>query len=579
MKKQRRLLLNRMCTANCVAGDCIRSMEVPSCGSPEKERSRNFWNRRTSIFHAMPTLLSLYFFGAGITFIVCTQTFVSSFQFFSPESQATLQLFPVSSTFFPGQGTVIVPEKSGLEVLEELQGPTQSLHDEDGANIFPVDTKNASSSQIDFNAVEEQVADEADTLRDERSSYVYPADAKNASSLHTNSDPVEAGIAADEEEEYDSEPEFMQSPIISKSKRQRATSLQSKLKRMSSSERRRWVVQNWQNFPILNVDNLSNQFTNRMREFFCTYNQTPHLNLNLNLANSSLPREENLTQEILTMHKMDEEFICNTATPQGASKPAFCTQRFFLTWMSPVASFTPRERLGLESIFKHNPRACVVILSRTMDSEEGSKILSPFAARGYRIMAATPDVSALFANSPAAWWLKRVREGLQDPGCINLMQNLSNLMRLAALHEYGGTYVDTDVIVVRAMAQLRNAIGAQSSSRGDGDRWTRLNNAVLVFDRAHPLVLEFLREFASSFDGSRWGWNGPYLVSRVADRVLQVSPLHFSPLPLPAAGLHLPVSFPLFPLSFLCPLHFRWVIYCNSFLLFKFLSNLVHSPM
>ena len=53
---------------------------------------------------------------------------------------------------------------------------------------------------------------------------------------------------------------------------------------------------------------------------------------------------------------------------------------------------------------------------------------------------------------------------------------------------------------------------------GDSKNWTRLNNAVLVFEKEHPLVYSFMEEFATTFDGNRWGHNGPYLVSRVVKR-------------------------------------------------------------
>ncbi|KAG6691061.1 hypothetical protein I3843_10G046800 [Carya illinoinensis] len=49
--------------------------------------------------------------------------------------------------------------------------------------------------------------------------------------------------------------------------------------------------------------------------------------------------------------------------------------------------------------------------------------------------------------------------------------------------------------------------------------WSRLNNAVLIFDKNHPLLYKFIEEFALTFDGNKWGHNGPYLVSRVVSRL------------------------------------------------------------
>ncbi|XP_073392200.1 uncharacterized protein At4g19900 isoform X2 [Physcomitrium patens] len=238
------------------------------------------------------------------------------------------------------------------------------------------------------------------------------------------------------------------------------------------------------------------------------------------LMASNSSSESNVTDDTLmpveAMNNIDEQRICQKEG--NDEKGNFCTKRFFITWMSPVSSFGPRERLGLQSIFKWHPHACVVILSRTMDSDEGQIILEPFIERGYRIMAVTPNVISLFENLPAGEWFKQQRDGTGDPGCINFMQNMSNIMRLTVLYKYGGIYLDSDVIVLKSFDGLRNVVGAQSRSIAVGE-WTRLNNAVLVFDREHPVVYEFLREFVATFDGSKWGWNGPYLVTRVLQKV------------------------------------------------------------
>jgi lactosylceramide 4-alpha-galactosyltransferase len=458
--------------------------------SPAKEPSLSFWRRKTNVFVAMPTLLSLYFVGAGVAFIVCTRTFVS-FHVFSQASQAPAQLFRVNSTFFNSQGrSVLVPEKPALQVLQELQAPPHTLR-ERNVDIFKAPDTSATTNATNATTTTTTNA----TL--------------NASSSQPHLDPVDDQVAIEAEPEP--EPEFMQSPAIKKGKLTHAAVLQRRLRRMSSVQRRRWVRQNWSMFKILKQDNVSEQFSDRMQAFFCKRgnDEIQHLAMLSNLSSS----DPALTREMEARDRRDEASICGGEVGGG-----FCTQRFFLTWMSPVEAFSPRERLGLESVFKHHPGACVVVLSRTMDSEEGEGILAPFRARGYRVMAVTPDVAGLFGGQPAARWLGRLRDGSGDPGCINLMQNLSNLMRLAALYRYGGVYLDTDVVVLRSFTGLRNAVGAQS--RAASGQWTRLNNAVLVFDRAHPAVHEFLREFAATFDGSRWGWNGPYLVSRVLHHVL-----------------------------------------------------------
>ncbi|KAK6934706.1 Alpha 1,4-glycosyltransferase domain [Dillenia turbinata] len=53
----------------------------------------------------------------------------------------------------------------------------------------------------------------------------------------------------------------------------------------------------------------------------------------------------------------------------------------------------------------------------------------------------------------------------------------------------------------------------------ESGNWSKLNNAVMVFDKKHPLLYKFIEDFALTFDGNKWGHNGPYLVSRVVARV------------------------------------------------------------
>ncbi|CAN7002391.1 unnamed protein product [Brassica rapa subsp. trilocularis] len=196
-----------------------------------------------------------------------------------------------------------------------------------------------------------------------------------------------------------------------------------------------------------------------------------------------------------------------------------CDVSFMMTWISPAEMFgKKREVLSVESVFKSHPRGCLIILSSTMDSPRGFRVLKPFLDRGYRVTAVTPDLPFLLKDTAGESWLEEIKTGKRDPGKISLAQNLSNLMRLAYLFKFGGVYLDTDMIVLKSFKTLRNVIGAQTLEPVSRN-WTRLNNAVLVFDKNHPLLRKCIEEFALTFNGNVWGHNGPYLVSRVARAV------------------------------------------------------------
>ncbi|XP_061349459.1 uncharacterized protein LOC133294730 [Gastrolobium bilobum] len=202
----------------------------------------------------------------------------------------------------------------------------------------------------------------------------------------------------------------------------------------------------------------------------------------------------------------------------SSSSWSSCKVRFFMTLISPLKAFGHRELLSVESLFKSHPQACLVIVSKSLDSVRGTRILRPFLNNGFRVMAIAPDFNHIFKDTHAEAWFDRLNKGNVNPGGVSLGQNLSNLLRLALLYKFGGIYIDTDVIVLKSFSKLRNTIGAQSFDVKTG-KWSRLNNAVLIFDKKHPLLLKFIEEFALTFDGNKWGHNGPYLVSRVVSRV------------------------------------------------------------
>ncbi|XP_047980454.1 lactosylceramide 4-alpha-galactosyltransferase-like [Salvia hispanica] len=216
-----------------------------------------------------------------------------------------------------------------------------------------------------------------------------------------------------------------------------------------------------------------------------------------------------------------------------------CKVQAFMTWISPLGSYGKREFLGLETLFQTNPSICLIILSETMDSDHGLKILEPLLERGFHVRAMAPDLWDLIKDTPAEIWFNDIKKGIKNPGEIPLPQNLSNLIRLAVLYKYGGIYLDTDFIILKNLEGLRNSIGAQSVDLFGN--WTRLNNAILVFDRNHPILYKFLEEFASTFDGNVWGHNGPYLVSRVVEKLAKTDELDHNVTILPPVAFY-PVS-------------------------------------
>ncbi|KAF8084222.1 hypothetical protein N665_0728s0009 [Sinapis alba] len=218
-----------------------------------------------------------------------------------------------------------------------------------------------------------------------------------------------------------------------------------------------------------------------------------------------------------------------TQKPQGKSRHIFktkiktflskssCESLFFMIWISSIESFGEREQFTIESLFKSHPTSCLILVSNSLDCKRGTLILKPFTDKGLKVLPIKPDFTYIFKDTSAEKWFERLKKGMFSPGVIPLEQNLSNLLRLVLLYKFGGIYLDTDVIILKPLTNLHNVIGAQTVDPVTR-KWSRLNNAVLIFDKNHPLLKSFINEFSRTFNGNKWGHNGPYLVSRVVAR-------------------------------------------------------------
>ncbi|XVE88004.1 hypothetical protein DITRI_Ditri19aG0033900 [Diplodiscus trichospermus] len=242
------------------------------------------------------------------------------------------------------------------------------------------------------------------------------------------------------------------------------------------------------------------------------------------------PKQARLTRQILRKPRSRTKAKRFSTKVKVFFQNSKCESRFFMTWISSVESLGDRELLAIESVFKTHPKACLAIVSNSLVSKRGSAVLKPFLDKGFMLIAVNPDFNYIFKNTYAEMWFNRLKKGNVDPGVVALGQNLSNLLRLALLYKYGGVYIDTDIIVLKSFYNLRNVIGAQSIN-SETKSWSRLNNAVLIFDKQHPLLHKFIQEFALTFDGNKWGHNGPYLVSRVVARVTGRPGFNFTVLP------------------------------------------------
>jgi hypothetical protein len=95
------------------------------------------------------------------------------------------------------------------------------------------------------------------------------------------------------------------------------------------------------------------------------------------------------------------------------------------------------------------------------------------------------DCAALIRGTPAEAWyagIDKWKEGQY------FFSHITEIIRLATLWKYGGVYLDTDVVVMQELYNLKNAVGTElADERGEAKV---LNGAVLAFQKGSKFIYE-----------------------------------------------------------------------------------------
>ena len=81
--------------------------------------------------------------------------------------------------------------------------------------------------------------------------------------------------------------------------------------------------------------------------------------------------------------------------------------------------------------------------------------------------------------------------------------------RYQLLYEYGGTWLDTDVISIKPLPNITNFVSVELTEKN------HLAAGAIRFQRQHEVVRRILDHLSREFSGSVWGANGPLMLTRV----------------------------------------------------------------
>ena len=192
---------------------------------------------------------------------------------------------------------------------------------------------------------------------------------------------------------------------------------------------------------------------------------------------------------------------------------------FFLDSSADAHAPSFNFRCSVESAVRHNPGHDVRVYSNGLDPEAWHNVstritVEPFDPIQWMHEAAARDESGVL-REVQQWYRDRAFETGYP------FNNLANAMRLVLLYGRGGTYLDTDVLSVKPLSSLEghNIVAWQNNLHDladSGENERKINVAELVsFVPESSLIRECLSRFVREFDGAKWGWQGPDLITRV----------------------------------------------------------------
>lgn len=172
-----------------------------------------------------------------------------------------------------------------------------------------------------------------------------------------------------------------------------------------------------------------------------------------------------------------------------------------------------RQACAVESAALANPNLDVFLLFATAYIQDNTS-KNPFlnAILSYpNVYIRSVNLWTYAESTPAAEWINDGKLFKSN----YVLSHTSDFLRYLTLWRFGGTYLDMDVIVKKSLENIEpNYAGAESD--------THVAAGIMNFDSdgfGHQIADLCLTNFIMGFDGTRWGHNGPGVITRVLQKI------------------------------------------------------------
>jgi hypothetical protein len=180
------------------------------------------------------------------------------------------------------------------------------------------------------------------------------------------------------------------------------------------------------------------------------------------------------------------------------------TQKFLVFQsMGRVTLDSRNPIMLLDSLCYHHRDVPVFFFVQEGKASVDQDVLDTFASKGCSITVKPTTLQGLVKGTPVQSWI--MAKGAEFEKGVHWYSHITDLFRAVAPWVFGGFYLDTDFIILKPIAHLRNTVVWETA--------TQINNAFSVFDRGHPFLEFNMKRAIQRYDPKRWISLGPLLVT------------------------------------------------------------------
>ncbi|XP_040581356.1 lactosylceramide 4-alpha-galactosyltransferase [Lepeophtheirus salmonis] len=171
---------------------------------------------------------------------------------------------------------------------------------------------------------------------------------------------------------------------------------------------------------------------------------------------------------------------------------------FFFLETSGRSRLTLKELCALESAAKLHPKRKTFFIM-TNKTYEKTAAVAEIMEKYSNIQLLSIDLTYVFKGTVIEnlWLQNRIQKS------VHYNSHMSDILRYWFVYNYGGTYLDSDVIVLKEMPINYNFAGVENVDS------FLVASGIIHFTQHHKLLKMILADISKNFDGTAWINNGP----------------------------------------------------------------------